>query len=39
MTSVKKFRLIALGDAKRLTKGVLPGSIEFNMQPTHNPPA
>ena len=39
MTPTKTFRLIPLGDARRLTKGLFPGSIEPNVQPTHNPVA
>ena len=30
MTSVKTFRLIRLGDAKRLTRGAIPGGQELD---------
>ncbi len=37
MTKFKTFRLIALGDAKRLTKGLFPGGLENMTQPNYTP--
>jgi hypothetical protein len=37
MTKFKTFRLIPLGDAKRLTKGLFPGGLENMSQPNHTP--
>jgi hypothetical protein len=37
MTKLKTIRVISLGDAKRLTRGVLAGGMENFIQPNHQP--